>query len=64
MEGDATVTGAQWVHAVLAMWFGIGALLTIMIVGKPRKPITGGQAAITVLVQSIIITALLVWWPS
>jgi hypothetical protein len=57
------VTGAEWTHTTLAVFFGLGALLTISTVGKERKPTTGGVAALTVLVQALIIFALLYWWP-
>lgn len=57
------MTGPQWVHAVLAIFFALAALLTITVVGKPRKPMGGGQAAFVVLVQTFIIFSLLWWWP-
>jgi len=39
----------SWIQYVLIVWFGLGAVLAITQVGKPRKPTTSGDAAITLL---------------
>jgi hypothetical protein len=41
---------------ILLAWFALGAVLTVSVVGKPRKPITAGQAAIQLLFTGIIST--------
>jgi hypothetical protein len=50
-----------------AKWGMVGlmafaALMTIVAVGKPRKPLTGGVAATTVAMQAVWITSILIWW--
>lgn len=51
----------------VAKWSMVGlmafsALLTIISVGRPRKPVTGGQAATVVAVQAVWIMTILTWW--
>ena len=41
---------AYWFYAV---FFLIGVLTTIMDVGKPRKPVSGGLAVAVLIVQSL-----------
>jgi len=57
-------TGGDWLQLGLILFFALGAFLTITQVGKERKPITGGTAAATVLIQAFIIVAILTWWPT
>ena len=44
----------------LTAFLGLGALLTVAIIDKPRKPLTAGTAVITVIINSLIIAGL--WW--
>ena len=54
----------MWVHSGLVFLFGLSALLTVVKVGQPRTATTGGEAALVVVIDALIITALLVWWPT
>lgn len=44
-------------------YIALGALLSVAMVGKPRKPTTPGVAAGVVLICSLEILAVLYWWP-
>jgi hypothetical protein len=57
------VKASDWLQLFIILWFAVGAFLTITMVGKPRKPITGGQAAFVTLVAALLIGAILTWWP-
>jgi len=46
----------------LVAWLTLGALATISIVGKPRKPLTSGTAAFIVAVCAIEIVLILAFW--
>lgn len=39
----------------------LGAIATVMRIGKPRKPITAGDAAFSVALNILLIAALLIW---
>jgi hypothetical protein len=40
----------------------IGTIATILLIGKPRKPITPGQAVIALIINSVIILGVLFLW--
>ena len=42
----------------LAGWFTLSALLTISAIGKPRKPLTSGSAAVTVAILAAFVVVL------
>jgi hypothetical protein len=49
-------------------WFliallSLGSLATVFMVGKPRQPTTAGVAALSVLFNALLITAILLWYP-
>lgn len=50
---------AKW---LIIGFIALGALLTVTLVGKPRKPLTPGAAALTVLVCAVEIVAICIWW--
>jgi hypothetical protein len=48
----------------LVMWIvvailALGALVSVATVGKPRKPMTGGAAALVVIIDAALIVAIL-----
>ena len=43
--------------AVLAL----SALLNVLIVGKPREPVTPGTAAVTVALNALLIVGIWIW---
>jgi len=45
----------------LTVFFAVGALLTISLIGKPREPLTAGSAAITVLINAAFIASIWIW---
>jgi hypothetical protein len=47
---------------VFVAWLVFGSILTVTQVGKPRKPLTGGVAAIVVVVCALEIVAILAYW--
>lgn len=50
----------QWMLWIVVGWFVIGSLTVVANVGKPRSPITAGQAAINVAVVAVLITLIVV----
>lgn len=49
----------SWIAWALIGWVGLGAVLTVIQVGKERKPITAETAAWTVVVQSLVAFAII-----
>lgn len=47
-----------WLYLVL---IALGAMIKINEVGKPRKPVTSGEAALYVLISSLMTWALYAW---
>ncbi len=47
--------------AVIAL-IVIGTIATILLIGKPRKPITPGAAVITLLLNALVIFGVLYLW--
>jgi len=47
----------------LIAFLSLGALATVLMVGKPRQPTTAGVAALSVLFNALLITAILLWYP-
>ena len=45
----------------LVTLFVIGMLFTVATVGKPRKPVTEGDAVASVIINGLLLTAILVW---
>jgi hypothetical protein len=52
------MTVLAWILIAYMTVSGIGA---VVMVGKPRKPLTGGDAAAIVLINAAFIAALAVW---
>lgn len=50
---------AKWLVVAFLL---LGALSTVYMVGKPRKPITPGTAVVVVAMQAIIITLIISFW--
>lgn len=48
----------SWILLAIAAWLTLGALAVITSIGKPRKQMTPGAAAIVVLIDAAIIVAL------
>lgn len=44
-----------WFDWALTAWLALGALAVVALVGKPRKPLTPGIAATTVLINALIV---------
>jgi hypothetical protein len=64
MAGAHEAKGARlmWFKWLLVGVLSAGALLTVVDVGKPRKPISGGGAATTVAVTAYLVAGLLYYW--
>ncbi len=50
------------------LWFLIGlsvlnVILTIAMIGKPRRPFTPADAVVSFIINFAIIAALLIWYP-
>ena len=54
----------NWLFWFLIGWWAFGALLTVGMVGKPRKPIDPGTAVVTILIHAALIVLLVVGWPT
>lgn len=52
-------TVVKW---VLVGWLAMAALLVVGAVGKPRKPLTSGTAAVAVLLNALEIVAIIAYW--
>jgi len=50
---------AKW---LIVTMLAAGALAIISTVGKPRKPNTGGSAAVSVAIIALEILAIVMWW--
>ena len=44
-----------WFDWTLVAWLALGALASVALVGKPRKPLTPGVAVATVLINALIV---------
>lgn len=53
---------AEFVKWLMVAWLTLGALLTITVIGKPRKPITSGMAVAIVITMALEIVAILAYW--
>lgn len=53
---------SEFVKFFLVGMFAMGALLTVGLVGKPRKPLTSGTAALTVFFNAVYIVLILAFW--
>lgn len=50
----------NWLDYLLVSWFALGTLLTIHLIGKPRKSITSGDAtAVTAINAALIVLVVL-----
>jgi hypothetical protein len=47
--------GMIWIDWVLVAWLSLGVICTVLLVGEPRRPITGGLAAWSVLINGALI---------
>lgn len=45
-------------------WLALGAMLSIATVGKPRKPLTPGTAAVSVALTAGLIVLIVLTWPT
>lgn len=50
---------AKW---IIVGFLTLGALLSVANVGKPRKPITAGQAVTIVVINAALIASMVIWW--
>jgi hypothetical protein len=50
----------QWFLLGTALWLVLGALSSVTSVGKERKPISGGTAAVGVLIHGALAAGLIV----
>lgn len=50
---------AKW---VIVAWLTLGAILTVTMVGKPRKPTTPGGTAGVVLITAAIVVIIILQW--
>lgn len=48
-----------WLYYAAAIFLTIGVMGTILNVGKPREPLTGGTAAASTIISAGIITLLI-----
>jgi hypothetical protein len=53
--------------AFIVKWFivtlyALGTLSTIASIGKPRQPVTNGQAMVIILFNALIVIAVITWW--
>lgn len=48
-----------WFHWVLVALFALSSIGRILLIGKERKPITPGQAAVGVLVDGLFIIGII-----
>lgn len=53
----------SWLGWLLVFYFGFFAIITPILVGKQRRPMTGGEAAITVLWYLTMIAMVALGWP-
>ena len=53
---------SEFIKWTLVGWCALAAIVVVTQVGKPRKPITGGSAAITVVFCALEIAAILAFW--
>lgn len=47
--------------SILIAFLGLGAVATVSLVGKPRKPVTPGVAVASVIINALLIVGALVW---
>lgn len=50
---------AKW---IIIGWVALATITVVALVGKPRKPITPGTAAVIVALNAIQIVAMVIWW--
>ena len=50
----------QWFLMGVAAWLALGALSSVSLVGKERKPISGGTAVVKVLIHGALVAGLMV----
>jgi hypothetical protein len=48
-----------WFDWILVAWLTLGVVLTIALIGKPRKPITPGVAVATLVINSALVLGVL-----
>ncbi len=51
----------NWFFWTLAAWLAVGALGSVALVGKPRKPIDPGTAMLTVIVNGLLIAGVVIY---
>src|SRR5690606_29375624 len=47
---------------VIVAYMALNALACVTAVGKPRGPLTGGQAATAVAINTLMVCAIVAWW--
>jgi len=52
----------MFVKWLLVAWLAFGALASVAMIGRPRKPIDHGQAMANVLVSAAWIVAIIIAW--
>jgi hypothetical protein len=50
-----------WVHWVLVVLLALGPIISASNVGKPRKPLTPGDAAASAVLNIGLLVAVLLW---
>lgn len=53
---------AEVVKWIMVAWFTVAALSVIATIGRPKKPTTPGAAAVTALLITLEIIAILAYW--
>lgn len=53
----------NWLYWLLMLYFAIGAVLTVAMIGKPRPPVTPASAAWTVVIHLALIALVSIGWP-
>ncbi len=50
----------RWALYAIAAFIALGSIATVVNVGKPRKPTTGGVAAAVIVIDAFIIPVLII----
>jgi hypothetical protein len=53
---------SETIKWVIVGWTALAAIVVITQVGKPRKPLTGGTAAFSVIFCALEIAAIIAFW--
>lgn len=53
----------NWLFWTLIAWMAVAVIARIYMIGKPRKPLTSGEAALGVAIDIVVVVLLIVGWP-